>query len=444
MLRHSVCLFPAIALFDQAPVCVHEIDTDGRLLSTSQAGLELLRAADVDEVRGKPLLDLVGVEDRQRVGRLLKQAFAGAAAELNVAVTSDTRPRAFAFCVVPVPDAHGSVARLICIAFDLSKREAEQQELLRLNRVQAVLLQCNHSLARAADETALMQAVCDNVVGPGGYGFAWAGFVRRAECTGVRLIAHARSAQSDFAATLVAAANAAEYPSACRVAIDSARPLILRDFEQRPDLAPWANVATQAGYSAMVALPLRTRFGTFGNLSIFSADADAFDDGEVALLAELAQDLAHGIQTVRLRAAEAQRIRRLREEVEREERKRIAATLHDVVGQSLQSVNLSLKRLRAAATTDTQSPDCLLQAALGEVQITIEQLRELGKELRPPCLESMRFTEAVRCQCDATGAHAGVAIRLHASGVYAIQTQRLKEQCFLSFREALGNAVRHA
>ena len=100
----------------------------------------------------------------------------------------------------------------------------------------------------------------------------------------------------------------------------------------------------------MIALPLKTNSHTLGNFTIFSTVVNAFNDKEVELLSELAEDLAFGIETMRARAAHERKVRQLREEVESNTRKRVAAALHDGVAQSVQGVKLGLKRLRALAT----------------------------------------------------------------------------------------------
>ncbi|MEE4380076.1 MAG: sensor histidine kinase [Candidatus Competibacteraceae bacterium] len=160
--------------------------------------------------------------------------------------------------------------------------------------------------------------------------------------------------------------------------------------------------------------------------------------------AEFKQNLAFGIQTMRERASEAQRIRQLREKVEKEERERIAAHLHDLVGQSLQSVNLGLKRLRALEAKDGQLARELLNDLISDVGMAIGDLRDIGKELRPIFLERMNLHDAVRFHCRDISKRTGIEIRFLANDVPITLQERVKEQCFLSFREALANALKHA
>jgi hypothetical protein len=74
--------------------------------------------------------------------------------------------------------------------------------------------------------------------------------VRNGKRQRVRMIAHAGLDHADFTAAALEAANAADSPSACRVAIQSGHPVILRDIEKEPELAPWGGTARRYGYRA--------------------------------------------------------------------------------------------------------------------------------------------------------------------------------------------------
>ncbi len=135
-------------------------------------------------------------------------------------------------------------------------------------------------------------------------------------------------------------------------------------------------------------------------------------------------------------------MRHLREEAEHDERSRIAATLHDGVGQSMQAVNLGLKRLRAMAGGAQPLDTDILNRIIAEVGEVIGGLREVSQELRPLFLERMDLPEAVCFHCRELDKLSDISIRCYANGTSGTPDERVKEQCFLSFREALGNAVK--
>ena len=65
-------------------------------------------------------------------------------------------------------------------------------------------------------------------------------------------------------------------------------------------------------------------------------------------------------------------------------------------------------------------------------------------ELRPPFLDRLPLQDAIRLHCSEIAQRAGIAIRVHADESPGSLEDRVKEQCFLAFREALSNALRHA
>jgi PAS domain S-box-containing protein len=333
---------------------------------------------------------------------------------------------------------------LTAIIQDISARKEAEVKLCRLNRTHAVLSRSNNILARSVDEKDLLSAFCSNLVEVGGYRFAWVGYSQQNRTRSVRRMAHAGHTDAALSITAVTWSDIEENVSACGMAIRTGKPVILRDIERESRFAPWRAIALQQGYRSMIALPIKANVQALGNLSIFSTEYNAFDADEVALLMELAENLAFGIETLRTRAAREQQVRLLRAEVEHTERKRIAETLHDGVAQAMQAVNLGLKRLRALAGKDKQLRTDLLDRSIEDIGGIIADLRDITHDLRPPFLERMELQDAIQYHCSELSAQTGVAIHVAGNDEALQLDDRVKEQCFLSLREALNNALTHA
>lgn len=429
-------------LFDRAPFCVHEIAADGQLLSMNPAGLALVGASDQAAIRGRNFLTYVCPRDRSRVRCLMEEALTGVPRVFELNAANPGLPQHFVSCFIPCLDATGKVERLLGISHDISRVEREGSELRTLARTHAVISRCNRSLARSVDESALVRGFCADLVEVGGYGFAWIGYCRGAPPARVRMAASAGAADDALRAAVVAAANAVD--GACRAAAPRCCPRTLPDLTADPRLAPWRARGRHSGYRSMVTLPLRTDRDCIGLIGILATKHDAFGDAERALLTELAEDLAFGIAAARARAVQVRQQYQLREEAEADARKRIAAALHDEVGQSLQAVNLGLKRARASVHGGESLPDGLLDALIEELGAALHRVREIGQELRPLVLERLPFVDAVRTQCSDFATRAGIDIQCRADRLDPEPDTRVKYQCFLGFREALCNAVRHA
>jgi HD-GYP domain-containing protein (c-di-GMP phosphodiesterase class II) len=66
-------------------------------------------------------------------------------------------------------------------------------------------------------------------------------------------------------------------------------------------MAPWREAALARGFQSSIAMPLKGPSDTIGSLTIYARERDAFNEDEVHLLEELADDLAFGITTLRTR-----------------------------------------------------------------------------------------------------------------------------------------------
>ena len=163
-------------------------------------------------------------------------------------------------------------------------------ELERLNRVQNLLSRCNRTLARAADERALLDGYCRALVEVGGYRFVSVTYARSRQADGLKTVARVGGLRSY-----------ADTPSlrACSAAIDQAHPVIHRTPAPCRD----------NGYLSMIALPLAGGQYVLDVLALYCDRAGAFDRSETALVSELGADLAFGIETLRAREAEKRRVR---------------------------------------------------------------------------------------------------------------------------------------
>lgn len=111
-----------------APVCIHEIDLDGRLTSMNPAGLCMLGLEAEEQVRGTDYLDEVAAHDRDRIGRLLERAVAGESAFFEFDTASGGHR--FQSSFIPILDSEGKVTRLIGMTEDITER-TRQEEALR-------------------------------------------------------------------------------------------------------------------------------------------------------------------------------------------------------------------------------------------------------------------------------------------------------------------------
>ncbi len=199
-------------------------------------------------------------------------------------------------------DAQGRFTRLAGTAQDITERKRAERALARAHRALRTLSSCNEALVRAKHESELLHAICRLVVETGGYAMAWVGYAESDAAKTVRPAASYGDASGFLASAQFSWADTALGLGPTGTAIRGGTIQINRDFDTDPQLAPWREAALSRGYRSSIALPLTGDGGTFGALTIDSAERDAFGEDEVRLLRELADDLAFGVETLRTRA----------------------------------------------------------------------------------------------------------------------------------------------
>ena len=144
------------------------------------------------------------------------------------------------------------------VARDITERKNSEKTLRRLNRALVTLTACNEALVSEANEKDLLGHICNILIDKGGYKGARVQFLQANEGSA------------------------------------TGKPLPFNLYH--PDLA-----ASGVPHSSRIALPLATSDGMFALLKIEANDSATFDEEEVKLLRELADDLAYGISALRVR-----------------------------------------------------------------------------------------------------------------------------------------------
>ena len=199
------------------------------------------------------------------------------------------------------------ISALWLMAMLISRRKEVDENLRLTDRALKTISQCNQVLVRATTEAALLQDLCQVVVEKGGYRMAWVGFAENDENKSVRAAACAGCDEGYLEKSKITWSDAGERGRGpVGTAVRTGQITICHDFQSDPAFAPWREAAARRGFASLMALPLRSAGKVFGVLTLYAAAVDAFNATEVALLTELADDLAYGIQTLRTRAEHQQ------------------------------------------------------------------------------------------------------------------------------------------
>ena len=181
----------------------------------------------------------------------------------------------------------------------------------RVKRAYRTLSAGNRTLLRASDEDELLHQMCQVIVEAGGYRLASVGYAEEDEDKSIRWAAYVGPEREAAGALRFSWADTEWGQSASAVVIRTGEPVVGRKILTDPAYASPAFArlredAASKGYFATAAFPLRVEGRVVGALSMAAEEADAFDTEEVALLGELADDLAYGIANLRAQARHRQ------------------------------------------------------------------------------------------------------------------------------------------
>jgi diguanylate cyclase (GGDEF)-like protein/PAS domain S-box-containing protein len=187
----------------------------------------------------------------------------------------------------------------------LDVRERADIELRDFNRTLTVLSRCNEALVRATEERDLLNEMCRILVEQGGHALVWIGFAEPDGSKRVRPVAML-GATGYLDALELSWGDDEPGRGPTGTAIRSGQPAIIRNTLTDDAFRPWRASAESFGLRSSIALPLGRDLPAFGALGIYSKDPNRFNEKEIRLLVELANDLAYGIQSLRTDARRKQ------------------------------------------------------------------------------------------------------------------------------------------
>jgi PAS domain S-box-containing protein len=197
----------------------------------------------------------------------------------------------------PVPEG------VAIFSLDVTEHRRAEAALRRSNRALTALSECNQALVRATGEQQLMEDVCKVVVERGGYGMAWIGLEADGAGRALRPVACAGRDGRHADLARAVGCDAADGAAPWGRAILSGEPAAFRFRAADPGLAPWHRDAIERGFASCIALPIGDDGRAVGALTIYTAEPEALDGDERALLEEMARDLGYGLAALRGRAA---------------------------------------------------------------------------------------------------------------------------------------------
>ncbi len=336
-------------------------------------------------------------------------------------------------------NADGCVRQMLGIAQDITEHKQAEESSLEYTRQLETLRQMSLELATQLEQKSLAQSIVAQAVR---LLWAWAGsfYVYQPQQQMLERLASEGPVPVPKAVTLRRGEGVAGK------VLETKQPLVMPSYEA------WAGQVTMAAEpfpGAVVAVPVLWGDEFLGVLELLADVPDAFSAQDVELLTLFAAQAGAAMANTRLFEqvdAAKEHTRFLARQVvsaQEEERRRLSRELHDEAGQALTALKLSLQLLQEDLSLPGEELHRRLAAAVGLADATMEQIRLLAHDLRPPTLDAVGLNTALEGFCH------DFAARTHVSISY--RGEELPEPpdavCVSLYRflqEGLTNVVRHS
>jgi PAS domain S-box-containing protein len=218
------------------------------------------------------------------------------------------------------------------------------------------------------------------------------------------------------------------------------------DYRQFDDRLPLFEQLPVAG---VAAVPLIWQDRLVGTLCVINYLPRQFDEDDrhvlnlFGALIAAALEQRRAMSEAQAREAEARSLSNRLANAQEEERTRIASLLHDAIGGQLTLIQKNTELLRTMLAAEEAALP-YLDANLGMLQDTHQQVRHLAMDLNSKALSELGLIPAVRQHVDRLCASTGLPISLHLTGHARRLPPEIERLVFRALQETLNNVLRHA
>lgn len=186
------------------------------------------------------------------------------------------------------------MARDISFALDNFDRE---EKFTRLNRIQAVSSAINALIVRVQDRQELFYETCRIAVEQGNFETAWVGVLDRSTQEVEQVAQAGRDLRPPGEQVRIDVATGQGVASR---AIREKRPVFDNDLatSSRAMIGERGALAIQAGFRSRIALPFMVDGAVVGHLSLYAKEPDFFNEDEVKLLTDLAENMSFALEHI--------------------------------------------------------------------------------------------------------------------------------------------------
>ncbi len=170
-----------------------------------------------------------------------------------------------------------------------------ENKVLYANRLYALLSGINKSIVRGEDIKVFFEHACSIAVERGGFRMAWIG-QKNEQTKNVDVIASAGFTGNYLNLINIDLSDPKRCQGPTGRAIQTGLHHFSTDIELDPTMQPWKEEARKSGYRSSASFPIILTGKVWGSFTVYSTEPHYFIEQEIALLDEVALDIAHAIE----------------------------------------------------------------------------------------------------------------------------------------------------
>ncbi len=382
-------------ILDTAPECIKLMTPDVRLITMNAAGLTMIEADSLEQIKNQSLLGVIATEQREKAAWLIKEAFNGRSAEMEFEMTTLKGNRRWCeIHVVPFRNATGDITAVLGLTRDMTLWKKAEEELKISEQKYRTLVE------QAADAIFI--------------------FNDKGQFVDVNSVATELLGYTKFELLSMLLPG-----------------IIFKDKHTSTTLFGLLD----RGESVIRRLDFRRKDESSVTVEMH---AKKLPDGRYL---GMVRNLTERIEAERQLRESFREIRQLTDHIQNireEERAHIAREIHDELGQQLTVLKMDVSWLNKRIGISDEAVKEKLRNLAEMLDGTVRTVRRISSELRPSLLDDLGLVAAMDWHLREFGKRFGVKTEFREPENDILLSDTVKTGLFRIFQESLTNVARHA
>ena len=383
-------------IFETEPECIKLLSRKNELLDMNPAGLAMIEADSLEEVKGKSILGVVAARFKKSFTKLTQDVFEGKSGTMEFEIIGlKGTHRVMETHAVPLKNSIGEIISLLAITRDVTEKKNTEIEIKQNEEKYKTLVE------QAIDAIALYDET---------------GKVLDVNTGSVKMLGYTKEELIGMSLKVILTEE--------EIVVNPVRYDILRK-----------------GKSTIKQRRMRRKDGSIVETEVRSQQ---LPDGRFL---SVIRDLTERIEAERELGASYKAIRKLTahiQNIREEERTSIAREIHDELGQQLTVLKMDVSWLRKKMGVSDEVVKHKFIDLIAMLDQTVNTVRRISSELRPSLLDDLGLVAAMEWQLGEFEKRSGLNTSFIHSGEDLQLPDLIRTALFRIFQESLTNVARHS